>query len=253
MTAAPTLGSRNAVVPTYDVVIPCYNRAETVARAVDSVLAQLFPPERIILVDDGSDDDTAAVILQLERDHPIVQAVLAPRNMGASAARNAGLALTRAEWIGFLDSDDVWVPGAAGAMLGSTSDADVVVGRFRRVWRSGITDAPECGWIADDHIRAALGKGGAIGPSWSLIRRATAASVGGFDPSFHNCNDWDFYVRVGAAGARFARIDATVAHYHIAADNRLSNDVPAGCINAQRVQTHPWLAVPVLPPSPPAG
>lgn len=232
---------RNAAVPTYDVVIPCYDRAETVGRAVTSVLAQMFRPERIILVDDGSSDHTAETITKLERRHASVHAVLLPRNAGASAARNAGLGLVRSEWVAFLDSDDVWVPGAAGAMLAATAGADVVVGKFRRAWRSGILDAPECHWDGGD-IRAALARTGAIGPSWSLIRRSLAVSIAGFDPSFHNCNDWDFYVRAAAAGGRFVRIDSTIAHYHIAADNRLSLDDLTSRANARRIQAHPWLA-----------
>jgi GT2 family glycosyltransferase len=67
-------------------------------------------------------------------------------------------------------------------------------------------------------------------------------AVGGFDPSFHNCNDWDFYVRLAAADARFVRTDAVIAHYHIAEDNRLSNDTANGRANARRVQAHPSLA-----------
>ena len=227
-------------LPHYDVVIPCFNRAGTVERAVESVVAQAIGPARIILVDDGSSDGTAQVLLALEARHPGVQALLLPRNGGASAARNAGLAFARAEWVAFLDSDDAWLPGAAEALLAETSRADVVVGHFRRAWRSGIVDDAECGWDGGD-ITAALALTGAIGPSWSLARRSSVVAVRGFDPSFHNCNDWDFYVRLAAEGARFVRIDAVVAHYHVAEENRLSNDADAGAANARRVLAHPSL------------
>lgn len=79
--------------PAYDVVIPCYNRAGTVKQSVISVFDQSKRPSRIILVDDGSVDGTAEILTGLERRHREVQAVLLPRNMGASAARDAGLAL----------------------------------------------------------------------------------------------------------------------------------------------------------------
>ena len=72
----------------YDVVIPCFNRERTVTQAVDSVLAQSPTPSRIILVDDGSTDRTADVLRALEERHPTVTAILLPRNVGASAARN---------------------------------------------------------------------------------------------------------------------------------------------------------------------
>ena len=226
---------------TYDVVIPCYNRAKTVEHAVVSVLAQPLAPSRIVLVDDGSRDDTARVLLALEREHASVQAVLLPRNAGASAARNAGLALAREEWVAFLDSDDVWLPNAAEALLRAGDESDVVVGRFRRAWPCGDLGDPECGWESGEAL-AALALNGAIGPSWSIVRRAVAQRVAGFDPSFHNCNDWDFYVRLAAAGVRFRRIDDVVALYHIAENNRLSHDNEAGQENARRVQAHPLLA-----------
>lgn len=228
-------------LPSYDVVIPCFNRARTVGTAVASVLAQVPAPERILLVDDGSSDDTARVLAELEARHACVRAVLLPRNGGASAARNAGLALARADWVAFLDSDDVWVSGAAQAMLVAATGADVVVGQFRRAWSNGVLGDAECAWDGRD-LLSALAVTGAIGPSWSIVRRSVAIRVAGFDPSFHNCNDWDFYVRVAAEGARFTRIDAVVAHYHVAEANRLSHDSAAGVANAKRVQAHPLLA-----------
>jgi len=233
--------TRDAGRRTYDVVIPCYNRADTVEQALDSVLTQAEPPQRVILVDDGSSDRTARVLRELERCHGRVQAVLLPRNGGASAARNAGMACARAEWLAFLDSDDAWLPGAAVALLDAAGDHDVVVGQFRRAWPDGTLGDPECGWEAGD-ILPALARTGAIGPSWSIVRRTAAASVGGFDPSFHNCNDWDFYVRLLAVDARFVRVEETVALYHIAQANRLSHDSVNGAANARRVLAHPLIA-----------
>lgn len=230
-------------LPAYDVVIPCFNRARAVADAVDSILAQRHRPRRLIVVDDGSSDDTARVLLDLEQREPMVCAVILPRNAGASAARNAGLALAREDWIAFLDSDDVWVPHAADALLGAASgdEADIYVGAFRRAWPNGEIDPPECGWDGSD-IRTALRATGAIGPSWTLIRRMTARRVDGFDPSFHNCNDWDFFARAAAAGARFERIEATIALYRYDDRGRLSHDHAISATNALRVQAHPWFA-----------
>lgn len=225
-------------LPAYDVIIPCFNRVDTIERVLCSILAQAPSPSRVVLVDDGSTDATASLLLMLEEQHSNVHIVLLPRNAGASAARNAGLALARAEWVAFVDSDDVWLPHAASSLLAGSADSDVVVGHFQRVWRSGIIDAPECGWDGVD-ILSALALTGVVGPSWSLMRREVAMRIGGFDPSYHNCNDWDFYVRAAAAGARFKRIDDVIAYYHIAASNRLSLDEASGRANAARVKAHP--------------
>ena len=92
-----------------------------------------------------------------------------------------------------------------------------------------------------DAIRGALIHGGVIGPSWSIVRRATVFAVGGFDPSFHNCNDWDFYTRAAAAGARFRRIEDAVALYRTVAGSRLVNGREVGAENARRVLSHPYL------------
>ncbi len=237
------LHSADPFVASYDVVIPCHNRAHVVADAVASVLAQVPAPERVIVVDDGSNDDSAAVIRALADADPRVVAMILPRNVGASQARNSGAALSTADWIAFLDSDDVWLPGAARALLGGVVSAasDIVVGWFARVEGDAAPGDPECGWDGDC-IRAGLASGGVIGPSWSVVRRTLVERVDGFDPSFHNCNDWDFYTRAGAAGARFARIDACVAQYRTVAGSRLVNDTAIGERNARRVLAHPYLA-----------
>ncbi|WP_230769997.1 glycosyltransferase family 2 protein [Sphingomonas sp. Leaf4] len=227
----------------YDVVIPCHNRAHVVADAVESVLAQDHAPNHVIVVDDGSRDDSAGVIRALADVHPQVTALILPRNVGASQARNTGAALARADWIAFLDSDDIWLPGAARTLLDPkvAHDHDIIVGHFARVEGDAAPQAPECGWDGDC-IRRGLASGGVIGPSWSVVRRAMVETVCGFDPSFHNCNDWDFYTRAGAAGARFARIDACVALYRTVAGSRLVNDTAIGARNAARVLAHPYLA-----------
>lgn len=229
-------------LPAYDVVIPCYNRAHSVAEAVESVLTQDHAPTRVIVVDDGSRDDSAHVIRALEAAYPgRVTAAILPRNGGASNARNVGAALAGSDWIAFLDSDDRWLPGAARALLGAAAEADVVVGYFERVEGDGAPQAPECHWDGGC-IRAGLASGGVIGPSWAIVRRTTVFAVDGFDPSFHNCNDWDFYTRVGAAGGRFARIEAVVAQYRTVPGSRLVNDTAIGAENARRVLAHPYFA-----------
>ncbi|WP_242181629.1 glycosyltransferase family A protein [Sphingomonas sp. CARO-RG-8B-R24-01] len=228
--------------PTYDVVIPCYNRAHVVADAVESVLSQDPAPQRVIVVDDGSTDDSAAVIRALAATHDTVEAVVLPRNVGASQARNTGAGLSRAPWIAFLDSDDVWLPGAAQALLDGTGHGafEIVVGHFARVEGHEAPGAPECGWDGDC-IRRGLASGGVVGPSWSIVSRAIVDRIGGFDPSFHNCNDWHFYTRAAAAGARFVRINHCVALYRTVAGSRLVNDTAISARNALRVLAHPYL------------
>lgn len=88
------------------VIIPTYNRANTLKRAIDSVSAQTVPVQEIVIVDDGSTDDTKHI---LEDYGPPVRYIY-QQNKGVSAARNRGIAETSCEWIAFLDSDDEWLP-----------------------------------------------------------------------------------------------------------------------------------------------
>jgi glycosyltransferase involved in cell wall biosynthesis len=93
-------------VPVVSVIIPAYNRARTVGRAVDSVLAQTFHDFEIIVVDDGSQDDTRETLARFGgRIRLICQ-----KNQGVSAARNTGIRAAQGRWVAFLDSDDEWLP-----------------------------------------------------------------------------------------------------------------------------------------------
>lgn len=90
------------------VVIPAYNAAETITRAIDSVLTQTHPVLEVLVCDDGSTDDTHDHVMAL--DHPAVKWVPCGRNFGPGKPRNIGAALAQGEWLCFLDSDDSWLP-----------------------------------------------------------------------------------------------------------------------------------------------
>src|SRR6266498_887244 len=95
------------------VLLPCYNAAPYLAEALDSVLVQDVPVREIIVVDDGSSDDSAAVA---ERFGPPVRCDRQP-HQGISATRNRALSLARGEVIAFLDADDLWPPGSLASRL----------------------------------------------------------------------------------------------------------------------------------------
>jgi glycosyltransferase involved in cell wall biosynthesis len=99
--------------PQISVVIPTYNRAKLISRALESVLRQLHRPDEIIVVDDGSNDNTRQVVDSFGSEvHYMYQS-----NAGASSARNKGVAEAHSEWIAFLDSDDQWSPGYLDSMV----------------------------------------------------------------------------------------------------------------------------------------
>ena len=94
---------------TVDVVIPCFNGGSFIERCIESVLSQTAPVNRIIFVDDGSTDDSLAIILKLQEKHSIIK-VITQDNRGLAAARNKGISFSESSLIGFLDVDDYWMP-----------------------------------------------------------------------------------------------------------------------------------------------
>ena len=92
------------------VIIPTYNRAALVRAAVDSALRQSVPPHEVLVCDDGSTDDTLALLRTVFADVPKVKVLSLPHSGLPAATRNAGIAAASGEWLGFLDSDDVWLP-----------------------------------------------------------------------------------------------------------------------------------------------
>jgi len=111
--------------PTISAIVPTYNRAGVIAQAIDSILSQVPAPDEVLVVDDGSTDDTAAILAQFgDRIR-----VLTQPNAGAAAARNHGIREARGEWLAFLDSDDLWGPGRIATFLRDITSAarDVVV------------------------------------------------------------------------------------------------------------------------------
>src|SRR5262245_9212309 len=100
-------------MPTVSVIIPTFNRSKLVVNAIESVLCQTYRDYEIIVVDDGSTDNTAeALTPYMDRTRYVFQA-----NLGTSAAKNTGLRLARGKWISILDSDDFWLPTKLEAQL----------------------------------------------------------------------------------------------------------------------------------------
>ncbi|RMF72136.1 MAG: glycosyltransferase family 2 protein [Acidobacteria bacterium] len=175
--------------PLVSVVIPTFNRADMVGDAIDSVLAQTWPRVECIVVDDGSTDGTAAV---LERYRGRIVAIR-QENRGLAAARNAGLRLARGELVGFLDSDDAWLPTlvervvdafrrepALGAVFVAEQEIDErgrPLGIVHRKRTPGPRFTPE-GMIGRD-----TGVGCGRPP---VVRRELFARLGAFDESLGN-------------------------------------------------------------------
>ena len=193
------------------VVIPAYNRAGTIRRAISGVLAQSYPNIEIVVVDDGSSDGTAATIEA--HAHPKVRLVRHATNRGAAAARNTGVEHARGDWIAFQDSDDDWLVeklARQAAHIASLPDDYVATfctkidygcdqdRRYGRRLASVMPDPRETIESGDLHRRLMLGN--IIGPPTVLIAKAAFEAAGGFDERLRNNEDWDFFIRLSEQG-----------------------------------------------------
>lgn len=177
------------------VIIPTHNRAYCLARAVDSVLAQSQPPLEIIVIDDGSTDETAALIARYGasvRYHRQSQ-------RGVAAARNVGIGLARGEWIALLDSDDAWLPHKLARQWAlRQSHPEFLLIHGEEIWiRRGRRVNPHKkhakggGWIYQRCLALCV-----ISPSAALLHRDLLQAVGGFDESLPVCEDYDLWLRI---------------------------------------------------------
>lgn len=191
------------------VVIPCYNREDTVVEAVQSVLDQDYPGlEQVIAVDDGSSDGTVAQLQTI--NDPRLVITTNTHESGASGARNHGAALSSAPWIAFQDSDDLWLPGKLAKQMARVTDsAEDPVAVYCGMAVKADTDpdtpvtkrypsrdiAPLEGDILPSLVRNSY-----ISTQMLVVRRDVFDRLGGFDESFRALVDWELMLRVAQEG-----------------------------------------------------
>ena len=197
--------------PLLSVVIPTWNRARLVCEAVESALSQRIGQVEVIVVDDGSTDDTANMLM---RDFGSrIHLLCLPSRRGVGAARNAGIRLASGELLAFLDSDDLWLPGKLDAelrVLERFPDAEAVVSDslcfvegqaedHSRFARTGLLTAAqgqvrwvsECQWLWTNSRNA-------VQMSSVILRRKALAHIEGtlFAEDLLSCEDWEFQMRI---------------------------------------------------------
>src|SRR5919199_4520 len=184
------------------VVIPCYNQAHFLREAIESVLEQTYPHFEIVVVDDGSTDNTSEVASGYYPSEKV--RLLRQENKGLSAARNAGLAESGGEYVVFLDADDRLLAEALEVgvrELEAHPECAFVSGHIRRIAADGspLRTPPQALHIAHvegDHYLGLLYYNSVWIPGSVMYRRSVFDSVGGFDPSVNATADYDLYLRI---------------------------------------------------------
>ncbi len=181
--------------PDISVIIPAFNRAHTLPKALDSVLSQTLKPREIIVVDDGSTDETNAVLA----NYPGL-CIISQDNRGVSAARNMGIKKAGGEWLAFLDSDDEWLKEKLEKQWDAICIDDKLICHTEEIWiRNGQRVNPmkkhkKFGGIIYERCLPLC----VISPSSVMIHRSVFKDVGVFDESLEVCEDYDLWLRICA-------------------------------------------------------
>jgi len=207
------MDTANADNPLVSVVIPCYRQAHFLPDAIESALRQSYARVEIVVVDDGSPDDTARVATR----YPRVRCVRQP-NRGLSAARNAGLRASAGEYVVFLDADDRLTLDALELGVREMAlhpDCAFVAGEHDLIDEKGahLPSMPRRR-ISADHYRELLETNFIWCPANVMYRRSVFATVGAFDTSCAASEDYDLYLRI-------ARRFPVRTHHQLVAEYRV--------------------------------
>lgn len=182
--------------PHITVVIPTYNRAVFLRDSIESVLAQTYDDFELIVVDDGSMDDTRDIVAAFSDDRI---KYLYQENLGVSSARNSGVNAARGSKVAFLDSDDIWLSHKLERQIEFIKEnPEAVICQVGETWeRNGKRVNPMrkhkkySGWIFEKCLPLCI-----VSPSAVMIDREALIDVGGFDESLPACEDYDLWLRM---------------------------------------------------------
>lgn len=208
-------------VPSFSVVIPTYNAATTVARAVQSALAQTVTPLEVLVVDDGSTDDTAAALTPFDTEITIIR----KRNGGGASALDVGLRAASGDFVAVLDADDAYERERLEALaeLGAARpDLDLLATDVSFEVDGKLTGRFSAGtpFASHDQRTAIFERCFVCAPA---VRRERVLAIGGYDEKFRIAYDWDCYLRLILAGGQAGLVDVPLYRYRITGESLTGN------------------------------
>jgi glycosyltransferase involved in cell wall biosynthesis len=209
------------------VIIPTHNRGQLIERAICSVLQQTYKDLELIIVDDGSTDNTREVVEKYTDDR--IRYIACPRRGGAAAARNRGIAEARGEYIAFLDSDDEWLSNKLEEEIrvleGLPEEYGVVYSggwvyqkNRERKYIPYATQGARSGDLKEIILRTGL-----ICPPGAIVKKKCFDRVGLFDESMPAIEDWEFWIRVSKS-YYFHYLQKPLWNYYLKASGSLSSN-----------------------------
>ena len=206
--------------PRISIVIAARDAERTLRGTLGSLAAQTFRDWEALVVDDGSVDATAAIASQAAEEDRRIRIVSRPP-AGVSAARNAGIADSQADWLLFLDADDLLRTEALAHLLAAVEADTALTAAYcawARVDEGGAILIEQPARVSGDLFEA-FTRTCLFASHSCLVRRALVDEVGGFDTGLRSCEDWDLWQRISRTGARFAAVDRVLALYVTRSDS----------------------------------
>ena len=220
-------------MPTIGVVIPTYNHGHILGEAIESVLSQTRRPDEIVIVDDGSTDGTKKLVRGFGRRIRYIY----QNNRGLSAARNTGIWASTADWVCFLDADDLWEQDKLNLQVNLIRTVDAGVGC---VYTRYLTQAPSFRALSPiPPNKGALTLPHLLRRNWigvltAAARRDLLLNLGGFDEDLYAAEDWDLWLRMAAVDVQFAYLPQPLAIYRIS-EGSMHSDAERMEINGIRM------------------
>jgi len=218
----------NISAPTVSVVMPTYNRADLLPRTIPSILSQDFGDFELLIVDDGSTDNTADVIRKIQERDPRLRYFKLPENQGIGFAREAGRQHVSSKYIALADSDDLWLPGKLKAqveVLENHPAIDILFGDFwnidyvRGIEASGFAETQKGMkhlvtrpldddlWLVESGVETGILRSNFIPAPTMVLRMDVFKKVGGFNTTLSTPVDFEFGWRAAVLGAQYAYIN----------------------------------------------
>ena len=225
-------------MPTVSVIIPTYKHRDFVLATLDSVFAQTYTDYEIIVVNDGSPDDTREILRPLAeagRIHYIMQ-----ENQGQGAARNRGLAEAQGEFVALLDDDDLWPPDKLAwqtASLRENPHAGMVVGPADLIDTATGQTMSRMPFLPEITLELLFQGNPIVSPGQTLVRTDLLRRLGGLNAQIWGADDWDLYFRI-AKNSRIIMEDHVALFYHVHpnnASNQLKRMLDNACLV---IETH---------------
>jgi glycosyltransferase involved in cell wall biosynthesis len=212
-------------MPRVSIIIPVYNGAKTIRQTIAAALQQTFPDFELIVIDDGSQDSTLAILGEF---HDPRLKVSPHSKSGLSASRNRGVSLAGGDLVAFLDADDIWLPDKLELQVAALEEHPEAALAY--VWTDYIDEAGRFIHPGQHACNGGRVLGALLGSNFietgsnPLVRRAAVEECGGFDESLTAAEDWDLWLRV-AMRYPFVVVPHALVLYRVHPDSMSSSDV----------------------------